>query len=105
MWVILSIFFVVAALGAACYWRRQTPPDRSIHTVVTEPHDGSTPLSLTNLPQGSRLGAHNGRAAAVLKDGTIMAESAGGTKTFASLAIYRDYVDDQKALLFADQPA
>jgi hypothetical protein len=104
MLIVFSVFFSVAALGALCYWRSQTP-DLSLHTVVIKPHDSSAPLSMTNLPQGSRLGAHNGRAAAVLKDGTVMANSAGGTRTFPTLAAYRDYVDDQKALLFADQPA
>lgn len=105
MLIILLILAGVAALGAVCFWRRPAPADRTIHTVVTKAHDGSTPLSLTNLPQGARLGAHNGRAAAVLKDGTVLAESAGGTKAFATLAAYRDYVDDKKALLFADQAA
>ena len=105
MLIIFVIFFGVAALAAVCYWRRPTRADRSIHTVVTEPHDKSAPLSLTNLPQGSRLGAHSGRAAAMLNDGTVLAESAGGTRSFPSLAAYRDYVGDPKALLFADQPA
>jgi hypothetical protein len=105
MLVVFLIFFGVAALGAACYWRSSTPLDRSIHTVVTEPHDQSAPLSLSNLPQGSRLGAHSGRAAAILKDGTVLAESAGRPITFPNLAAYRDYVGDQKALLFGDQPA
>ena len=105
MLTIFLIFFAIAALAAVCYWRRATPADRSIHTVVTESHDKSAPLSLTNLPQGSRLGAQNGRAAAVLNDGTVLAESAGGTKSFTSLAAYRDYVGDPKALLFADHPA
>jgi hypothetical protein len=105
MLTIFLIFFAIAALAAVCYWRRATPADRSIHTVVTVPHDKSASLSLTNLPQGSRLGAHSGRAAAVLNDGTVLAESAGGTKSFPSLAAYRDYVGDPKALLFADQPA
>lgn len=104
MLVISLIFLSAAALGAVLYWRHQTP-DRSLHTVVTQPHDKNAALSLTNLPEGSRLGVHNGRTAAVLKDGTVLAESAGGSKIFPSLAAYRDYVDDQKALLFADQPA
>lgn len=104
----LEIFLallVIAAIGGICFWRRASPIDRSIHTVITEPHDKSAPLSLTNLPQGSRLGAHSGRTAAILEDGSVLAESAGGTKTFASLAAYRDYVGDQKALLFGSQPA
>jgi hypothetical protein len=105
MLIIFLIFFGVAALAAVCYWRSATPADRSIHTVVTAPHDDSAPLSLTNLPQGSRLGAHSGRAAAILKDGTVLAESAGRPLTFPSLAAYRDYVGDPKALLFADQSA
>ena len=86
-------------------WLRPPPADRSLHTVVTEPHDKNAPLSLTNLPKGSRLGTNNGRAAAILTDGTVMAESAGGTKTFATLAAYRVYVGDQKALSFGSQPA
>jgi hypothetical protein len=81
------------------------PADGSIHTVIGVPHDTNAPLSLTNLPQGSRVGAHGGRSAAVLKDGTVLAESAGGTKTFPNLLAYRTYVGDPKALLFADQPA
>ncbi len=104
----LEIFLAllaIAAIGGICFWRRASPADRSIHTVITKPHDTSAPLSLTNLPQGSRLGANSGRAAAILTDGTVMAESAGGTKTFASLAAYRDYVGDQKALSFGSQPA
>lgn len=104
----LEIFLallVIAAIGGACFWRSASPADHSKHTVVTKPHDTNAPLSLTNLPQGSRLGANGGRAAAVLSDGTVMAESAGGTKTFASLAAYRDYVGDAKALSFASQPA
>jgi hypothetical protein len=105
MMIVFLIFFGVAALGAVCYWRRATPQSLSIHTVVTEPHDKSAPLSMTNLPQGSRLGAHSGRAAAILTDGTVLTGSAGNTKTFPNLAAYRDYVGDPKALLFGDQPA
>jgi hypothetical protein len=105
MLIVFLVFFGVAALGAACYWRSATPRDRDVHTVVTEPHDKSAPLSLTNLPQGSRLGAHSGRAAAVLTDGTVVTGSADRTKIFPNLAAYRDYVGDPKALLFADQPA
>lgn len=105
MMEIALVVAALAAIGAIGYWRRPSATDRSIHTVVTAPHDQSASLSLTNLPQGSRLGAHSGRSAAILKDGTVMAESAGGTKTFPSLAAYRDYVGDQKALLFGDQPA
>jgi hypothetical protein len=104
----LEIFLallVIAAIGGICFWRRASPVDRSIHTVITKPHDKSAPLSLANLPQGSRLGANGGRAAAILSDGTVMAESAGGTKTFASLAAYRDYVGDQQALSFGIQSA
>jgi hypothetical protein len=99
------IFLVVAAIGAVCYWRRPSAKDRSAHTVITEAHNESAPLSLTNLPQGSRLGMHSGRSAALLKDGSVMAQSAGGTKTFATLAAYRDFVGDQRALQFADLPA
>jgi hypothetical protein len=105
MFEISMIVLVLAAIGGVCYWRRPSPLDRSIHTVVSQPHDQNAPLSLTNLPQGSRLGAHSGRQAAILNDGTILAESAGGTRTFKSVAAYRDFVGDQKALLFADQPA
>ena len=104
----LEIFLgllVIAAIGGICFWRSASSADRSNHTVITKPHDKNAPLSLTNLPQGSRLGANSGRAAAILTDGTIMAESAGGTKTFADLAAYREYVGDQKALSFASQPA
>lgn len=96
---------VIAAIGGICFWRRASPADRSIHTVITKAHDQNAPVGLTNLPQGSRLGAHSGRAAAILVDGTILAESAGGTKAFASPATYRDYVGDQKALSFGSQPA
>jgi hypothetical protein len=96
---------VIAAIGGICFWRRASPTDRSIHTVITKPHDTSAPVGLSNLPQGSRLGAHSGRPAAILTDGTILAESAGGAKTFANLAAYRDYVGDQKALSFGSQPA
>ena len=95
----------IGAIGGIYFWRRASPVDRSIHTVIIEPHDKNAPLSLTNLPQGSRLGANSGRVAAVLTDGTVMAESAGGTKAFASVAAYRDFVGDQKALSFASQPA
>jgi hypothetical protein len=105
MLIVLLILFGVAAIGAVCYVRRAKPADGAIHTVVTEPHDKNASLSLTNLPQGSRLGAHSGRAAAVLNDGTVLAESAGGTKTFPNIAAYRDFVGDPKALQFADQPA
>jgi hypothetical protein len=105
MLIVFLIFFGVAALGAICYWRRSTPADRSIHTLIAGPHDQSAPLSLTNLPAGSRLGAHSGRAAAILEDGTVLAELAGRPLTFPTLAAYRDYVGDPKALLFADQPA
>ena len=104
-WVIPLAFLVVAALGVICYWRRLTPEDRARHTVVTEPHDKSAPLSLTNLPQGSRLGAHSGREAAILADGTVLTGSADRTRTFPHLAAYRDYVGDPKALLFGDRPA
>lgn len=100
----LEIFLallVIAAIGGICFWQRAAPADRSIHTVISKPHDKNAPLSLTNLPQGSRLGANSGRAAAILTDGTVLAESAGGTKTFANVAAYRDYVGDQKALSFA----
>jgi hypothetical protein len=99
------VLLVVAAIGAVCYLRRAKPADGSIHTVVAEAQDTSAPLSMTNLPQGSRVGAHAGRTAAVLTDGTVMAESAGGTKTFPNLLAYRTYVGDPKALAFADQPA
>lgn len=104
----LEIFLAllaIAAIGGVCFWRSASPADRFKHTVITNPHDTNSPLSLTNLPQGSRLGANGGRAAAILSDGTVMAESAGGTKTFASLAAYRDYVGDQKALSFGSLPA
>jgi len=104
----LEIFLgllAIAAIGGICFWRRASLADRSIHTVITKPHDKNAPVSLSNLPQGSRLGANGGKAAAILTDGTVMAESAGGTKTFASLAVYRDYVGDQKALSFGSQPA
>jgi hypothetical protein len=103
--VIPLIFLFVAALGAICYWRRQTPEDRARHSVVAEPHDKSAPLSLTNLPQGSRLGAHGGRAAAILTDGSVLTGSEGRTKTFPNLAAYREYVGDAKALAFGDRPA
>ena len=105
MLVVYLIFFGIAVLAAVCYWRLSAPVDRSIHTVVTAPHDKSAPLSLTSLPQGSRLGAHGGRAAAILTHGTVLAESAGRPLTFPTLAAYRDYVGDPKALLFADQQA
>ena len=105
MLVVYLIFFGVAVLAAVCYWRLSAPVDRSVHTVVAEPHDDSAPLSLANLPQGSRLGAHSGRAAAVLKDGTVLVEMAGRPLSFPTLAAYRDYVGDPKALPFADQPA
>jgi hypothetical protein len=104
----LELFLVVLAVGAiggVCIWRRQSPLDRTIHTVIGEPQDASAPVSLANLPQGSRLGAHGGRAAAILKDGTVLAESAGGARAFPSLAAYRDYVGDNKAMLFGDKPA
>ncbi|RPI42409.1 MAG: hypothetical protein EHM67_06750, partial [Hyphomicrobiaceae bacterium] len=86
VWVVPLAFLFVAALGGICYWRRQTPEDRARHTVIGHPHDESIPLSLINLPQGSRRGLHNGRVAAILTDGTVMAESAGGTKQFPNLA-------------------
>jgi hypothetical protein len=105
MLVVFLVFFGIAALGAVCYWRSSTPIDRSIHTVVTELHDQSTPLSLSNLPQGSRLGAHSGRPAAILKDGTVLAELAGRPLIFPNLGAYREYVGDPKALLFADEAA
>jgi len=102
---ILLALLVIAAIGGICFWRRASPADRSIHTVISKPHDKGAPISLTKLPEGSRLGTNSGRAAAILTDGSVMAESAGGTKTFASLAAYRDYVGDQKALSFGSQPA
>src|SRR4026208_2186299 len=105
MMVILLIFFGVAALGAVCYWRRATPQSLSIHTVVTEPHDKSAPLSMTNLPQGSPPGSHSGRAAAIVTDGSVLTGAGGNTKTFPNLAAYRDYVGDPKALLFVEQTA
>lgn len=99
------VFLLIGGVAAVCYWRRAASPDGSIHTVITAPHDSSAAVSLSNLPQGSRLGAHNGRPAAILTDGTVLAESAGGSKAFPSLAAYRDYVGNPKALLFGDQPA
>lgn len=102
MWVVPLAFLLIAALGATCYWRRQTPDDRARHTVIGQPHDDSIPLGLNNLPQGSRRGLHNGRPAAILTDGTVMAESAGGTKQFPNLAAYRDYVGDKQALQFGE---
>lgn len=99
------VLMLVGGFAGICYWRRAAPQDGSIHTVVTTPHDSSAAVSFTNLPQGSRLGAHNGRPAAILTDGTVLAESAGGAKAFPSLAAYRDYVGNPKALLFGDQPA
>ncbi len=99
------VVLVIAAIGGICYWRRAAPVDRSLHTVVTNPQDKTMPTSLTNLPQGSRIGAHRGRTAAVLADGSVLAQSAGGAKSFPSLAAYRDFVGDQQALLFGDQPA
>jgi hypothetical protein len=101
--IVPLVFLAVAVLGGICYWRRQTPEDRARHTVIGQPHDDSIPLSLINLPQGSRRGLHNGRVAAILADGTVMAESAGGTKQFPSLAAYRDYVGDNQALQFGEQ--
>ena len=56
----LEIFLAllaIAAIGGICFWRRASPADRSIHTVITNAHDRSAPVGLTNLPQGSRLGA------------------------------------------------
>jgi hypothetical protein len=103
VWVVPLAFLFVAALGGICYWRRQTPEDRARHTVIGQPHDQSIPLSLINLPQGSRRGLHNGRVAAILTDGTVMAESAGGTKEFPNLAAYRDYVGDKRALEFGEE--
>ena len=99
------VALVIAAIGGFCYWRRATPADRSLHTVVTKAQDKTTPQSLTNLPQGSRVGAHSGRTAAILADGSVLAELAGGTKSFPTLAAYRDFVGDKKALQFGDQPA
>ena len=63
-------------IGDRCYRRRlllaERVAGRSLkHTVITNPHDTNSPLSLTNLPQGSRLGANGGRAAAILNDGTV----------------------------------
>ena len=105
MFELTLVFLAIAAIGGVCYWRRATPQDRAIHKLITEPHNKSAAISLTNLPQGSRLGAHAGKAAAVLEDGSVLAESAGGTRTFASLAAYRDFIGDGKALSFADQAA
>ena len=101
-WIIPLVFLAVAALGGICYLRRQTPEDRARHTVIDQPHDASIPLSLINLPQGSRRGLHNGRVAAILSDGTVMAEYTGGTKQFPNLAAYRDYVGDKQALHFGE---
>lgn len=70
-------------------------------TLIDADHDTTSPISLQNLPKGSKVSTYKDSPLALLPDGSVIASTpTDPNKRFANPKQYRDYVADQRAIPF-----